>query len=510
MLTLTLAAASAASAATNNSAPQRLTSALDAATLDYLVQDVCGPANGGPLDPSVFHDPGAPGGCPTGTQRRDLRVGEALPYHKHDRDFASQHIYQLSDAFPMVHRGGEVRVVHSLDFANHGKAVRQLTFLQFDYNVDGFNINQYATQYASIVGTADPSGGVQYFIAANGDKYLRARNDTAAAALPAQQQLGDSAACSTLDAWGLWDKRVFNDPSKASHLFRLNIVRDQNPGSPGFQCPSSYNNAYTTYSIQPSLKFASGKTLANVLVQQHWAGSDAASADSAEKEFFTREYGLTRWEAWEKHSQRQPSKFCDGITHTAGDWTMVDCRDWSYTSADPDGGYMVGRFPTPKHLLSGGNWLDTGDFGRGMGNVGKWSRPAPSSPANVTNWALVAEPNTSNRYLVTSPVDSHGGALVYQDIDVRQGFANVGFGASVWAPSSGPAAKAVLMELLQRNANGDIVCKTTLNLGDPSRDKKQFRTEQPIVLAGSVSSLRFQIFQASGEVALDNCWVGPV
>ena len=54
-----------------------------------------------------------------------------------------------------------------LDFASHGQAVNNITFIQFDYNYDGFNINQFETGYATIVGTADPSGGVQYFIAAS-------------------------------------------------------------------------------------------------------------------------------------------------------------------------------------------------------------------------------------------------------------------------------------------------------------------------------------------------------
>jgi hypothetical protein len=139
------------------------------------------------------------------------------------------------------------------------------------------------------------------------------------------------------------------------------------------------------------LTFASGKTLRDVLVQQHWAGTDAASAVSAEKEFFSREYGLTRWEAWERNSARAPSTYCDGTPKTAqGNWTMIDCRDWSYTTADPDGGWVPQRFPTPPYLLAGGNWLDNGDFGRGVANVGAWRRPEPAS-RNATNWEILTE-----------------------------------------------------------------------------------------------------------------------
>ena len=468
----------------------------DIDTLDYLVQDVC--ASASPSAP--FADPGV--GCPAGSTRRDLRVGESLPYHKHDREHSTGMIYQLSDAFPRAHfseaEGSdgepEIRVVHSLDFADHGNGVRNLTYVQFDYNVDGFNINQFSTHFASIVGTADPSGGVQYFIA----------NASSAR----------SSSCMTLDAWGLWDKRIFRNNSVHSHVFHLNIVRDAAPGSANFTCPRFYNDAYTTFRIEPTMTFASGKTLADVLVQQHWAGTDAASAESAEKEFFSREYGLTRWEAWERNTKRPPSVFCDGTGKTApGNWSMVDCRDWSYTSPDPDGGYVSNRFPTPSFLISGGNWLDTGDFGRGSENVGAWKRD--KTGANATAWSIEAGASSPrNLFLVTRSAKGSGGAArVYQDIDIRRGFTTVGFGATVWLSSSYRDDEimtvALSMALQQIDQSGKVLRTHTVRLV-PSFEKRQFSTTAPITLAGDTATLRFLFFhRGAGEVALDNCWVGP-
>ena len=167
-----------------------------------------------------------------------------LPYHKHDRENAAGAIYQISNS-------GEIRIIHSLDFAKYGKAVLgELTFIKFDYNYDGFNINQYKTAYASIIGTADPSGGIQYFIANKSEIHNN-------------KEKGLSLPCPIRDAWGLWNKeQIFsNDAKKGSHVFRLNIIRDRAPDSSNFSCPNFYNDAFTAYEIIPNFTFASGKII---------------------------------------------------------------------------------------------------------------------------------------------------------------------------------------------------------------------------------------------------------
>jgi hypothetical protein len=471
---------------------------IDTDTYDYLVQNVCADAATGKIlhriDPDTQSarniDPGV--GCPPGSISRDLRVGdERLPYLKHDRDSATGAIYQLSNAFPRPHTGGEVRIIHSLDFANHGKAVvGGLKFVQFDYNYDGFNINQYRSSFASIVGTADPSGGVQYFIA------NKSEADPTSASVP----------CTTQDAWGLWNKAAIfgGRKSAGSHVFRLNIVRDRVPGSSNFSCPSFYNDAFTMYGIVPNFTFASGKVIRDVLVQQHWAGSSKEEAMSGEKEIFTRAYGLTRWEAWARNSTQKPSTYCDGVGKTEpGGWTMVDCRDWSFVSPDPDHGYVPSRFPTPPYLVAGGNFLDNGDFGRGMDTIGNWRWPAPGK-GNGTNWTINSEAS-GNIFLLSLAVD--GGSVLYQDVPARADFKHVRFGVQAWVPSPGPIP--VVLGLLQMDAKGSILQRDNVEIHVVS-EKKQFRSAEPVVISQGVVTLRFQVFLKGGNtVAIDNCWLGP-
>lgn len=252
---LLLATAGAAAADATDAAASSL-------SMDFLIQDVCVDATTGAVLPR-----GDPAAC---AQHRDLRVGETLPYHKHDFDTSTGVLYQLCDAFPLPHADGTVRVVHSLDFANHGAAVDNLTFVQFDHNLDGYNANQASTAFASIVGTADPSCLSQpcpeYFVA------------------PAGNHTGNAnQSCNLLDAWGLWDRAwlaraVAAPPAPTpagSHLFRLNIQRATPPSSG--TCPPFYNDAFTEFALLRNYTFLSGKSLTTVR-QQHWAGTTFAGA----------------------------------------------------------------------------------------------------------------------------------------------------------------------------------------------------------------------------------------
>mmetsp|Transcript_50482 Transcript_50482/g.98930 ORF Transcript_50482/g.98930 Transcript_50482/m.98930 type:complete len:520 (-) Transcript_50482:69-1628(-) len=489
---------------------------IDAATFDYLVQDVCeDPHTGATSDPY---------GCPPEHVRRNLEIGEPLLYHKHDKaDGGAGPIYQISDAFPLRHGDGTVRVVHSLDFARHGSPVQNLSFVQFDPNYDGFNINQFNTSFASIVGTADPSGGVQYFIAAKSR---------------ASSRLGTSSSkinCSVLDSWGLWNKEeVFGTSSNGSGatLFKLNIVRDTPPSAHNFSCPPFYNDAFTTYSLQQNLTFASGKTFHDVLVQQHWAGADSASAGSAEKEFFTSEYGLTRWEAWVRHPEPplRPSTFCDGEEKKApGGWVMVDCRDWSFTSLDPDGGYVPYRFPTPSYLLAGGNLLDNGDLGRGLTDAGMWSRVTVG--LNATSFR-VGEELSGNLYLAFSSVvgTGKGAAVVYQNVtasNVEASSNTVAFGFQLWWQCTGRkfgSNDVAGVSLVQIDAAGRQLGMTSVAGVAPeiAPRKKSYQSKAELLQGCTTLQLKFWWMSSSAasgppadddgscELALDNAWLSPV
>ena len=84
--------------------------------VDYLIQDVCAGADDValPVDP---YD-----GCPAGAQRRDLKLGEALPYHRHDQPDGNNPLgFQRHDSFPLAALSGDgramgLRAVNPFDF----------------------------------------------------------------------------------------------------------------------------------------------------------------------------------------------------------------------------------------------------------------------------------------------------------------------------------------------------------------------------------------------------------
>ena len=477
--------------------------------LDYLIQNVCLDSNSKPTadDPS------------TCLHSRDLLPGEVLPYLKHDRDAQSHQIFQLSNSFPLLHSDGTVRVAQTLDFVHHGAGVSEVAFVQFDRNYDGYNANQAATKFASIVGTADPSGGVQYMVA---------------------DQPKGVGGCTLLDAWGLWDRQWLTNQSQTprnqsrsagSTLFELNIMRDSLPNVPNSSnCPSFMNAAFTRYELKPSMTFASGRTLKDVLAEFHFAGVNESDARSGERQFFTREYGLTRWEAWVKTSGAVPSQFCgaespDPPTNFTQDgnvsWTMVDCRDWSHLSLDPDGGYRPQRLPIAPFLIAGGNLLDNGDFGHGVGDVGLWRVSGVGliklvqnmSSSNVALSVANTQLRDTDANDDTVPDDTV--PVVFQDVSVPSEWLSAGhaiaFGGQVWRETS------IVQELtcvgsrlcLQQLAhNKSIVAEMSITVDTTLPEKTQYQSVDTLVVGAE--TLRFGFFLPGGcteSFSIDNNWV---
>ena len=316
---------------------------------DFMVQSVCEDGDG--VDPY---------NC-SGTMR-NIEIGESLPYVKHDFDPRTGLLYQMSNSIPLRDSStpSKIRVLQTLDFANSDGSPlhpKNITFIQFDEDYDGYNANNVLgdrdnNAYVSIVGTADPSGDVQLFVT----------EDTSSSSSP----------CKLTNSWGLFS----NTESSGEHLFKLNIVRAPLYSDEAtFSCPSSYNNAYTTWSRKSNFTFGSVQSkpkFMETIVAKHFAGDSFATSSSAEFEFFTREYGMTRWEAWVKKTELPSVTPSDGIlcggpkTSLDGDkeWVMVDCRDWSQVRKMNFGLELNGlRTPTMRWLIDGGNMLVNGDGG---------------------------------------------------------------------------------------------------------------------------------------------------
>ena len=306
---------------------------------DYLVQDVCLDAAGlvvtgaSPLD--------GPERCP---RHRDLRVGERLPYHKHDwasRDDAPRLPagYQRSDSFPIRSTSLGVAVVQTFDFGDPPRG-----FDRFDVG-DGGQIAIFSPRSVSFGLTEDAGDGLQFFYGA------------ACATGGPIERLHDS--------WVLVDASFARSRSGET-LARITKWRDR--------CPDRLGNAFTRWherTLSLHVRSAGRETRRSVtlLISDHFGGRNPELANHLERFYFARELGLLRWERWENLARPgdamvragvdlaahaaalAASGRCDDIAEApapTGMWLMIDCRQWTNVVAprDPVGdppGFWVDR-----------------------------------------------------------------------------------------------------------------------------------------------------------------------
>ena len=282
--------------------------ASDTDAFAFVVQQVCVDA----ADHAVAGDPAA---CP---RRRTLRVGEPIPYRRVDIGN-----WQALFSYPVRGPDGEVRAVaakvaggndESNGFGDLG--VRS-----------GFDLLQVGPDYVSAIRTSDPGGG--------------------------DQIMWRNIFCERTNGWILFPPGL--QPGQHGEVrSTLKITK-----GPSIACP------YTKLlSIGPDdtvwdrptdpYRYTSGKAL-DTITSEHFAYGDPANPahdnDSMEKFFFTREYGFTRWEAWETpegcrkralHEGRSvddtcrpsPLTICNGPNSTSffgKVYTRLDCHDSTVT-----------------------------------------------------------------------------------------------------------------------------------------------------------------------------------
>jgi hypothetical protein len=301
-----------------------------AATIrDFMIQNVCLDAAGSvkigrsPLDGASA--------CPS---QRDLRPGEALPYHKHDHPSPAQpqtepEGYQRHDSFPVETAGLGTVVEHSFDFGDGGRR-----FGRFDRGSDGGDVAVIGDGAASLAATED-GGGFALWVG-------ECRGDIAPAALARS-----------------WLILEF-DPDRAEPIggetvARLNAIRGART-----ECPARLNSALTSWHVAPfTYRAAPGQGVPvtlPTLISDHYGGADRDTADHVERFYFTRELGGTRWERWQNaRGNRQygaaeiaqlAARFAaTGRCSTAeppegrAKMVLIDCREWTriVPPADPAG-----------------------------------------------------------------------------------------------------------------------------------------------------------------------------
>jgi hypothetical protein len=317
--------------------PQPGTAQAPAARLiDYVVQSVCVDDAGRvirslPIDPECVR---------TRLQRSD----DVATYRKHDwpntlTDSRVARGYQASDSVTET-RSSKLIVIQTFDFGTDGRQ-----FGHFDRGRgDGGQVLLFVGEWASFAMTEDGSGGVQWFIG----ETCRSPVDQNARFL----------------GWLAFPAGV-NETRGQAVVAKLNITTD--PGT----CPGHFNDALTRYwmdrvefpfrVIEGTSVVRSPRRELEVIVSEHYGGTDIVTADHLERFFFARSLGLVRWERWANGNLRQPpgvrqaqrmlgqTARCPHLDrYGAPDpkWLLVDCRTWT-ALVRQDTPWSVQRFDWP-------------------------------------------------------------------------------------------------------------------------------------------------------------------
>ena len=300
--------------------PQPSTAQASAAKLiEYVVQSICVDDAGRviaalPIDPQCV-------------QSRLQHSDDVAIYRKHDwpntlGDSRIAHGYQASDSVIETRSSGLI-VVQTFDFGTDGR-----TFGHFDRGRgDGGQVLLFIGEWASFAMTEDGSGGVQWFIG----ETCRSSVDVNARFL----------------SWLAFPGWV-NETRGQAVVAKLNITSDPKT------CPRQFNDAFTRYwldrvdfpfrIIEGTSVVHSPRRKLEVIVSEHYGGTDILTADHLERFFFAKNLGLVRWERWANSNLTQPAGVreaqrmlgqttrcpqLDQYGPPNPKWLLVDCRTWT-------------------------------------------------------------------------------------------------------------------------------------------------------------------------------------
>ncbi|HEX3862087.1 MAG TPA: hypothetical protein VHY35_10390 [Stellaceae bacterium] len=304
----------------------------EATLRDFMVQNVCLNASG-----TVVSDVAPIQNDPRCVTQRDLRLGEKLPYHKHDHpspDQVNENAlgYQRHDSFPVATAGFPSAVEHSFDFG----VGEERRFGVFDTGSDGGDLAVLSPGTVAMGVTEDGGAGFQLFVG---------------------ECSGAVEASALTHGWivAQYDP-AGNAPLDGSTIARLNNLTTGRQDA----CPARFNAAYTQWHVAPfrfrAVPSQGDPITLTTLISEHYGGTNRATADHVERFYFTRELGGTRWERWQNaagDAQFSAAKIaetaawfahtgrCSAAPPPEGGATMllVDCREWTLIAppSDPNG-----------------------------------------------------------------------------------------------------------------------------------------------------------------------------
>jgi hypothetical protein len=248
---------------------------------DYMVMDVCVDAAGitvdnlTPVDPACLH-------------RRNIAPGELPPYHLHnfprEQDKCADRLGSIAKDNIPVARNGVTRIV---SFYNHGVdttcpgAAKRGAFGRLGNPGDGGSVQWHDGKYGYIMGSWSPIA-LSYFVTRS-----CADNPSSSERFARGWIVGAERIPAELNQFGYGD-------------FFVKLVAG-GLGAGNLACPIVFNR-YLAAWVRVNFLFRSGLAL-DTLISDHFSRSSAdgmspGAAQQFERTYWTKEFGLTRWEKW--------------------------------------------------------------------------------------------------------------------------------------------------------------------------------------------------------------------
>lgn len=401
--------------------------------MTWLVKSVCADAK----DHATSADPYY--GCPAGTSLRKLRVGEPLPYHNvHAHGQLQQH-----DTFPISSPSGTL-VLAPFDFP-------PMDTYNLYQGSDGYDIYRIQGNWVTALNTSDGGGyGTTFF----------------------------SSGCTVGGGWNFFPKTNFLSAGQSTD--KISGVYWEQSGSsfPG-ACPSGYSDSLNSWQLVKGYAFGvigkPTKTMDAIVSTHGYEPNDIAGFKQhghLEVFYFTKEYGITRWEVWTPTDQN-PTKTSDCTVPTTSTYQGITfvisaCRDWS--TVTPVTSSAIPLWPIPNMNLLSYPHFDNGGFDDSTQNLQLWHRFGKSPAGNLINWSTrnstVASDqrysSTGVRYLSVNcgagsdgQCGTGGSQAIYQDLPISM-FSNTtyGYGVSIRSEGGTGTFQAALQEI---DSSGHVI-----------------------------------------------------
>lgn len=397
--------------------------------MTWLVKTVCIDAQNHALAADPY------GGCPVGAGIRKIQSGDPLLYHN-----IEQEGYQQRDAFPIADPGtGKNWIIATFDY-------KPFNYFNLTNGTDGYDVIAVQNEWAGVYNTSDGGGYGQAFYTSD---------------------------CALGGGWVLFPSSGFLNAGQTTVPIADTYWEQGGDSYPG-PCPAKYSlTTLTSWKLQTEFSFGGVhgnpvKTMDTVISYHGFQSSlGFLSTGHLEVFYFTREYGLTRWEVWTP-VQQNPPQTSECVTPSRQIYQLVTfvvqgCHDWSNVT-------MAAAADIPVWPIPNVNLLQKPHFDGTITPI--WTAAVSSLGGKPIYWKVANSTAARDtqaskagvRYLVTncesdrqcSP--SAFAEAIYQDVPASKfvNGATYGFGVNV-RTETGQGSGTIMVGIEQIDANGVVL-----------------------------------------------------